>query len=438
MTVTVALIMALVMIALLILGVPICIAIAISSVVAGANALDFNMMLQTGAQRTFSGISVFTLIAIPFFILAGNIMNQGGIAIRLMNFARLLVGKVPGSYAHTNAMANMMFGAISGSGVAAASAMGTIIGPIAVKDGYSRNYMATVNIATAPTGLLIPPSNVLITYSLVSGGTSVAALFLAGYIPGILWGLACMIVAFFWAKKLGYKGDSQKITAALALKVTLDAVPSLLLIIIVIGGIVAGAFTATEGAVVAVVYSLILSVIYRSITWKALVKIYEESAKMTGIIVLLIGVSSIMSWVISFVNIPALVGDALNGVSSNPVIILLIINIVLLFVGTFLDTTPAILIFTPIFLPIGMQCGLSPVEFGIVITFNLCIGTITPPVGNILFVGVKVAQTTIERVIKPLIPFYLVIIAVLMLCTYFPTVSSFIPELCGYEATLPK
>ncbi|MCL1603709.1 TRAP transporter large permease [Succinatimonas hippei] len=438
MTITVALIMAITMIVLLILGVPICIAIAISSILAGANALDFNMMLQTGAQRTFTGISVFTLIAIPFFILAGNIMNQGGIAIRLMNFARLLVGKIPGSYAHTNSMANMMFGAISGSGVAAASAMGTIIGPIAVKEGYSRNYMATVNIATAPTGLLIPPSNVLITYSLVSGGTSVAALFLAGYIPGILWGLSCMIVAYFWAKKIGYKGDSQKITAALALKVTLEAVPSLLLILIVIGGIVAGAFTATEGAIVAVVYSLILSICYRSITWKALVKIYADSAKMTGIIVLLIGVSSIMSWVISFVNIPSLVGEMLNGVSSNPIIILLIINIILLIVGTFLDTTPAILIFTPIFLPIAIQCGLSPVEFGIVITFNLCIGTITPPVGNILFVGVKVAQTTIERVIKPLIPFYIVIIAVLMLCTYVPQISSFIPELCGYEATLPK
>ena len=438
MTITVALIMAITMIVLLVLGVPICIAIAISSLVAGANALDFNMMLQTGAQRTFTGISVFTLIAIPFFILAGNIMNQGGIAIRLMNFARLLVGKIPGSYAHTNSMANMMFGAISGSGVAAASAMGTIIGPIAVKEGYSRNYMATVNIATAPTGLLIPPSNVLITYSLVSGGTSVAALFLAGYIPGILWGLSCMVVAYFWAKRLGYKGDSQKITASLAIKVTLDAIPSLLLIIIVIGGIVAGAFTATEGAIVAVVYSLILSIIYRSITWKALVKIYADSAKMTGIIVLLIGVSSIMSWVISFVNIPVLVGNMLNGISSNPIIILLIINIILLIVGTFLDTTPAILIFTPIFLPIAIQCGLSPVEFGIVITFNLCIGTITPPVGNILFVGVKVAQTTIERVIKPLIPFYIVIIAVLMLCTYVPTISSFIPELCGYEATLPK
>lgn len=436
MTATVGITMALVLIGLLVLGVPICISIALSSIAAGAAALDIDMMLQTGAQRTFSGISVFTLIAIPFFILAGNIMNRGGIAIRLMNFARLLVGKIPGSYAHTNCMANMMFGAISGSGVAAASAMGTIIGPIAEKEGYSKDYMAVVNIASAPTGLLIPPSNVLITYSLVSGGTSVAALFLAGYIPGILWGLGCMIVAFIAAKRLGYKGDTQKITLSLAMKVTIDAIPSLLLILVVIGGIVAGAFTATEGAVVAVVYSLILSVIYRSITWADLKRIYADSAAMTGIIVFLIGVSSIMSWVISFVNIPAAVGDMLNGISSNKIVILLIINIFLLFVGTFLDTTPAILIFTPIFLPIGIQCGLSPVEFGIVIVYNLCIGTITPPVGNILFVGVKVAKTTIERVFKPLLPYYLVIIAVLMVCTYFPAVSSFIPEMAGYEATL--
>ena len=436
MTATVGLLMAVVLIVLLLLGVPICISIALSSVVAGAAALDMDMMLQTASQRTFSGISVFTLIAIPFFILAGNIMNRGGIAIRLMNFARLLVGKIPGSFAHTNCMANMMFGAISGSGVAAASAMGTIIGPIAEKEGYSKNYMAVVNIASAPTGLLIPPSNVLITYSLVSGGTSVAALFLAGYIPGILWGLGCMIVAFIAAKRLGYKGDSQKVTLSMAGKITLDAIPSLLLILVVIGGIVAGAFTATEGAIVAVVYSLILSIIYRSITWADLKRIYAESASMTGIIVFLIGVSSIMSWVISFVNIPAAVGDMLNGISSSPIVILLIINIFLLFVGTFLDTTPAILIFTPIFLPIAIQCGLSPVEFGIVITYNLCIGTITPPVGNILFVGVKVANTTIERVIKPLLPYYVVIIAVLMVCTYFPSVSSFIPELAGYEATL--
>ncbi len=437
MAVSVGLTMAVILVGLLILGVPICISIAISSVVAGAGALDFDMMLQTGSQRTFTGISVFTLIAIPFFILAGNIMNKGGIAVRLMNFARLLVGKIPGSYAHTNVMSNMMFGAISGSGVAAASAMGTVIGQIARDNGYSRNYMATVNIASAPTGLLIPPSNTLITYALVSGGTSVAALFLAGYVPGIMWGLGCMIVAFVNAKRLGYKGDSQKVTAALAAKVTFEALPSLLLVIIVIGGIVGGIFTATEGAVVAVVYSLVLSICYRTITWKELKAIYAASAEMTGIIVLLIGVSSIMSWVISFVNIPAAVGELLNGISSSPIVILLIINVVLLFVGTFLDCTPAILIFTPIFLPIAMQCGLSPVEFGIVLVYNLCIGCITPPVGTILFVGGKVAQTAIERVIMPMLAYYAVIVLVLLLITYIPSFSSFIPELCGYEATLP-
>ncbi len=436
MTATVGLILALVLISLLILGVPICISIAISSLAAGAVALDFDMMLTTGAQRTFTGISVFTLIAIPFFILAGNIMNQGGIALRLMNLARLCVGKLPGCYAHTNAMANMMFGAISGSGVAAASAMGTIIGPIATKEGYDRDFMATVNIATAPTGLLIPPSNVLITYALVSGGTSVAALFLAGYVPGILWGIGCMILAGFIATKRGYKPDSQKITLALASKVLGEAIPSLLLIIIVIGGIVGGIFTATEGAVVAVVYSLILAFIYRSITIKSLLKIYADSAEMTGIIILLIGISSIMSWVISFVQIPTAVGELLSGVSDNPIVIMLIINLILLFVGTFLDTTPAVLIFTPIFLPIALQCGLSPVEFGIVITFNLCIGLITPPVGNILFVGVKVGKTTIERVIKPLLAYYVVIFIILMAITYLPFLSSYIAYLAGYEESL--
>ena len=436
MTETVALLMVVFMVGQLLLGVPICIAIAISSVIAGSAALDFNMMLQTGAQRTFTGISVFTLIAIPFFILAGNIMNQGGIAIRLMNFAKLLVGKLPGSYALTNSMANMMFGAISGSGAAAASAMGSIIGPVAQKDGFDRDYMATVNIATAPTGLLIPPSNVLITYALVSGGTSVAALFIAGYIPGILWGLSCMIVAAIIAKKRGFKSKYESVTMQAVIKITLDALPSLLLIVIVIGGIVKGIFTATEGAVVAVVYSLFLSICYRSITIKKLIKIYRDSAEMTGVLILLIGVSSIMSWVISFVNIPTLVGEFLSGVSDSKIVILLIINIVLLFVGTFLDTTPAVLIFTPIFLPIAQQCGLSSVEFGIIITFNLCIGLLTPPVGNILFVGVKVANTSIEKVLKPLLPFFFVIFVVLMLITYLPYLSSYLAYLAGFTESL--
>ncbi len=436
MTATVALILAAAMIVMLVLGVPIAVAIAISSVLAGGYALDFDMMLTTGAQRTFTGVSVFTLIAIPFFILAGNIMNQGGLALRLMNLARVCVGKLPGSYAHTNCLANMMFGAISGSGVAAASAMGTIIGPIAVKDGYTKDFMATINIVSAPTGLLIPPSNVLITYALVSGGTSVAALFLGGYIPGILWGIACMMMATFIAVKNGFKGDTQVVTLSLFMSTLWKALPALALIVIVIGGIIIGAFTATEGAVVAVVYSIVLSAFYRTISLKSLLNTYASSAAMTGIIIFLIGVSSIMSWIISFVQIPDAVRDLLYGISDSKIVILLIINVFLLFIGTFMDTTPAVLIFTPIFLPIAVGCGLSPVEFGIIITYNLCIGLITPPVGNILFVGVKVGKTTIERVLKNILPYYGVIFIVLMLITYLPFLNSWLPQICGYDGSM--
>lgn len=416
---------------MLVMGVPIAIAIGVSSILSILPIMDYNAVLLTGAQRTFSGISVFTLIAIPFFILAGNIMNRGGIAIRLINFAKLLTGRVPGALAHTNAVANMMFGAISGSGVAAASAMGTIIGPIEEQEGYDRDYSATVNIATAPTGLLIPPSNVLITYSLVSGGTSVAALFMAGYIPGILWGVGCMVVAFIFAKKYGYT-STQKITLSQALKITIEALPSLLLILIVIGGIVKGIFTATEGSVVAVVYSLVLSFIYRTIKVGDLYNIIRDSAETTGIIVFLIGVSSVMAWVMAFTGIPEAISSALLGISSNRYILLLIINIVLLFVGTFMDITPAILIFTPIFLPICKEFGMSDIQFGIMLVLNLCIGTITPPVGNILFVGVRVAKTKLENVIKPLMAYYAVIFAVLLLVTYVSSVSMFLPRLLGY------
>ncbi|MGV8981274.1 TRAP transporter large permease [Clostridium sp.] len=426
-------IIAIVLLILLLAGLPISIALGISSLLAILPILNFDAAVLTAAQRIFSGISVFTLIAIPFFILAGNIMNKGGIAIRLINFAKVLSGRIPGAMAHTNIVSNMMFGAISGSGVAAASAMGSIIGPIAQKDGYDRDYMATVNIATAPTGLLIPPSNVLITFSLVSGGTSVAALFLAGYVPGILWGLSCMIVAFFIARKKGYR-SSEHVTAKQALKTTIEAIPSLLLILIVIGGIITGIFTATEGSVVAVAYSLVLSLFfYKTIKIKDLYDIYKESAEMTGIIVFLIGVSSVMAWVMAFTGIPAAISNALLSVSSNQIVILLIINLVLLFIGTFMDITPAILIFTPIFLPICLGFGMSAIQFGIMVTFNLCIGTITPPVGNILFVGVKVAKTTIENVMLKLIPYYVAIFVVLLLTTYVPNVTMWLPTLMGYK-----
>lgn len=421
------------LIVLLLAGVPISISIGISSILAILPIMDAGAAVLTGAQRLFSGISVFTLIAIPFFILAGNIMNKGGIATRLINFALLLTGRVPGALAHTNAIANMMFGAISGSGVASASAMGSIIGPIEKEEGYDVEYSATANIATAPTGLLIPPSNVLITYSLVSGGTSVAALFMAGYIPGILWGLACMVVAFFIARSRGFR-SKRRVKAKEAIKIIWDAVPSLLLIVIVIGGIIAGIFTATEGSVVAVVYSLILSFCYKTIKVKDLYKIFKDSAETTGIIVFLIGVSSIMAWILAFTGIPSAISTALLGISNNKIVLLLIINVILLVVGTFMDITPAILIFTPIFLPVvsGDLIGMSAIQFGIMLVFNLCIGTITPPVGNILFVGVRVAKTSIEKVIKPLLPYYGVIAAVLLLVTFIPAVSMFLPRLMGY------
>lgn len=420
------------LIIMLIAGVPIAVALGVSSVCAILPIMDFDVAVLTGAQRIFSGISVFSLLAIPFFILAGNIMNKGGIAIRIINLAKVITGRTPGALAQTNILANMLFGAISGSGTAAASAMGSIIGPIEKEEGYDPSFSAAVNVATAPTGLLIPPSNIMITFSLVSGGASVAALFMAGYIPGILWGLACMAVVYFMAKKRGYRSTA-KYTAAEAFKIFLQALPCLLLIIIVIGGIIAGVFTATEGSVVAVVYSLILSLVfYKSIKLKDLPKIFIESAEMTGIIIFLIGVSGIMSWVMAFTNIPEAVSAGMLAISSSKIVILLLINIILLVVGTFMDMTPAVLIFTPIFLPICEALGMNMIHFGIMMIFNLCIGTITPPVGTTLFVGVKVGGVKIETVIRQLLVYFAAIFIVLLLVTYIPQLSLWLPSLMGY------
>ena len=420
------------LVVMLIAGVPIAIALGVSSVCAILPVMNLDVAVLTGCQRIFSGISVFSLLAIPFFILAGNIMNKGGIAVRLINLAKLITGRAPGALAQTNILANMLFGSISGSGTAAASAMGSIIGPIEKEEGYDPNFSAAVNIATAPTGLLIPPSNVMITYSLVSGGTSVAALFMAGYIPGALWGLACMLVVYFIAKKKGYRAKNV-FTAKEAGKIILQALPCLLLIVIVIGGIIFGVFTATEGSVVAVVYSLCLSLfVYRSITLKEIPQILKESAEMTGIIIFLIGVSSIMSWVMAFTNIPTLVSSALLSVSSNKIVILLLINIILLIVGTFMDMTPACLIFTPIFLPVCTALGMDTIHFGIMMIFNLCIGTITPPVGTTLFVGVKVGNVKIETVFKQLLVYFAAIFVVLMLVTYIPSLCLWLPKMMGY------
>lgn len=420
---------------LLIVGVPIAVTIGISSVIGVLAALPWenavftaSQRIFTASQRIFTGINSFSLLAIPFFVLAGNIMDSGGIAIRLVNVAKLLAGKLPGSLAHTNVVGNMLFGSISGSGVAACAAIGGTMAPIEKEAGYDVDYSAAVNISSAPTGLLIPPSNSLIVYSLVSGGTSVAALFMAGYIPGIFWGVSVMVVAYILAKKNNYTVKRDKLTAKIVGKVLWDAIPSLSLIVIILGGI----FTATEAAAIAVVYSFLLAfVFYRTIKLRDIKGILMSSVQMTGTIIFLIAASSIMSWVLAFTNIPTIITEFILGISSSKVLVLLAMNILLLVVGTFMDLTPAILIFTPILLPIAQNFGMDTVQFGIMLVFNLCIGNITPPVGNTLFVGCKVGKTKIENVIKHMLPFYVAIVTVLMLVTFIPQISLFIPNILG-------
>lgn len=411
-------------------GVPISVSIGVSSTLSMFFILPFSGTMTTASQRLFIGTNSFSLIAIPFFILAGNIMNRGGIAIRLIKCAKLVGGKFYGPLAQANIVANMLFGAISGSGVAAAAAVGGTMAPLEEKEGYDKRFSSAVNICSAPTGMLIPPSNTLIVYSTVAGSVSISALFIAGYIPGILWGLGVMIISGIMAKKLKYKSE-KKVSLKEAFKIILNAVPSLMLIVIVIGGILEGVFTATEGSAIAVVYSLVLSFIYREMRVSELPKIFLNSAKMTSIVIFMIGVSSIMSWVMSFANIPQKIADLLLGITDNRIIILLIMNLLLLIIGTFMDPTPAVLIFTPIFLPIVEQFGMSPVHFGIMLVFNLCVGTITPPVGPILFTGCKVGDVTIEEVFKWLLPFFIVVIMILMLVVFVPEVSLFLPRTFG-------
>lgn len=425
-------IMLVVLALLLVLGIPIAVSIGIAAVTAIMPTMSLDTTVITSAQRIFSGTSTFTLVAIPFFILAGNIMNQGGIAKRLVGFVQALVGKIPGSLLLTNVGANALFGAISGSASAAAAAVGGMVREGEEEAGYDMDLAAATNAASAPSGLLIPPSNALITYSLVSGGTSVAALFLAGYLPGILWAAMCMLVAFIFAKRKGYKGDTGPFDWKRLGKSSLEAILPLSLIVIVIGGIVIGVFTATEGSAIAVIYALFLSmVVYRSINFKDLYRILIDSAETSGMVVFLIGVSNILSWVMAFTGIPQAIAAGLLGVTDNPLIIMLIINVILLVAGTFMDVTPAILIFTPIFLPIAISFGMSPIHFGIMLVYNLCIGNITPPVGNTLFVAIKVGKTSLAKVVPYMVGYYVAILLGLLLVTYVPALSMWLPQLAG-------
>ena len=420
-----------VLLGLLALGVPIAYSIGISALAAILQTVPLDVSVVTAAQRTFVGMSKFSLTAIPFFILAGNLMNQGGIAKKLVDFVMALLGKLPGALLVTNAGANALFGAISGSASAAAAAVGSMVKEGEEDLGYDPALCAATNGASAPSGLLIPPSNALITYSLASGGTSVAALFLGGYIPGILWALCCIIVGVLIAKKKGYTGQKGKYDWKNLGKATISAIPALSLIIIVIGGIVQGVFTATEGSAIAVVYALILGILYKNITLKSFWKIVIDSAKMSGMVVFLIGVSNILGWVMAFLQIPQAVSALLLGITDNKIIILLIMNIILLIAGTFMDVTPAILIFTPLFLPIVQTFGMHPVHFGLILVYNLCIGNITPPVGNTLFVAIKVGNTTLAKTMPYMLCYYAAILAGLLMVTYIPFLSIGLPAAAG-------
>lgn len=412
-------------------GVPISAGIGIVSIITAImSGMDGNIFALTAAQRCFSGCDSFSLLALPFFSLGGNVMNKGGIAKRLVRLARLLVGWVPGYLAATNVLANMFFGAVSGSSVAATSAMGSIMSPLELDEGYDPNYSAAVNICSAPTGILIPPSGPLILYSITAGGVSVAALFMGGYLTGALLGIAVAGLAIFLAVRKGYKASAVK-EEDQAWKIVLEAVPSLLAVIIVMGGILTGIFTATEAGVVMCLYCTLLAIIYREMSIKTFYDLLADTMKSSATILFLIAASSIMSYVMSYSGIPAAISEGLMSVSNNRYMIILIMNVFLLVMGMFLDLTPAVLIFTPIFLPIATSVGMSPVHFGLMLIMNLGIGSVTPPVGSCLFVGCGVGRVKIEGVTKYIAPIFTAMVISLFLVSFIPAIPLLVPYLCG-------
>ncbi|PWW12541.1 tripartite ATP-independent transporter DctM subunit [Mangrovibacter plantisponsor] len=411
---------------------PIAIGLALSGLFTLALQIAPGDLLAVVGEKMFSGLDSFGFLALPFFILAGNIMNQGGIARRLLDLALLLGKRIPGNLWQSNIIANMLFGSLSGSAIAASTAIGGIVAPMAKEKGYDMAFTTAVNASSAPTGMLIPPTGVFIMYSLITGGSaSIAALFLAGYLPGIMMGLAVMIVAGIWARRHNYPVDKSPWVWQEISQVLIRALPSLSLVVVIIGGIIGGVFTATEGAGVAVAWSLMLGLVYRTLSMKKLVKVLAESAITSAVILFLIACSGLMSWSMTFANIPDTIGELLISVSDNKFVILLLITLTLLVVGVFMDMTPAMLIFTPILYPVVTELGMSPVQFGVVLTYNLAIGIVTPPVGTVLFVSCSITGEKVTRVIRPLLPIFAMQLVGLLLITWFPFFTLWLPGLFG-------
>jgi len=423
---------------LLVLNVPVAFCMGI------ATTLSFIVMdlpaSTAVAHKIATGIDSFSLLAIPFFILSGILMGQGGIARRLIDFADVLVGRFRGGLAYVNVLTCMLFGAVSGSAAAAVSSVGGFMIPLMNKKGYDRDFNASVTITAATTGLIIPPSNVMIVYSLATGGmVSIAGIFIAGFLPGFLVGMGLITVCAIVSIKNKY-GIVEKRHGGLKQGFVkfVYAVPALLLVVIVLGGIITGWFTATEASAIAVAYAFFWAVfVYKEVKLSDIPGILLKCGITTSVVFMLIGTSMAMSWVLASENVPQLISTTLTELSPNPYVLLLLINLILLAVGTFMDMTPAVLIFTPIFLPIVQKIGIDPLHFGIIIIMNLCIGLCTPPVGTCLFLGCGVAETTVTKVIKHIIPFFIAMVATLLLCTYFEWFSLILPKLTGYyEGTI--
>lgn len=469
---TTALILIAVFVILLVMNVPIAVSIALATFVA-VLAEGANPSVVVAAKMA-NGVNSFALLAIPFFILSGHLMGRGGLARRLIDFAATLVGRLPGGLAYVNTLTCMLFGSISGSAAAAVSSVGGFMIPEMNRKGYGREFNVSVTTTAATTGLLIPPSNIMIVYSVAAGSVSIAAMFMAGILPGIITGLFIMLVggiisiingyhgetlempawkpvlataivgmilaAIFKVVDLGFSLGSISISNGVAWFVLISTICcvcfrtfrraylTLLLILIVIGGILKGIFTATEAAAIAVVYAFLLSVVvYREVKLREIPELLLHTGITTAVVMLLIGASSGMSWIMTMANIPQTVSAALLGLSENPIVILMTINVLLLFVGTFMDMTPAVLIFTPIFLPVVSALGMHQVHFGIMLIANLCIGLCTPPVGTCLFIGCGVGQTTIAKITKTLLPFFGAMVAALLVITYVPAISLWLP-----------
>ncbi|MGX9867472.1 TRAP transporter large permease [Enterobacter mori] len=416
---------------LLALGMPVAFAVGLSAV---AGALWIDLPLEALMIQITSGVNKFTLLAIPFFILAGAIMAEGGIARRLVNFAYVFVGFIRGGLSLVNIVASTFFGAISGSSVADTASIGSVMIPEMEKKGYPREYAAAVTASGSVQAILIPPSHNSVIYSLAAGGTvSIATLFIAGVLPGLLLGLCLMILCLGFAHKRGYpKGE--KIPFKQALKILLDALWGLMTVVIILGGILSGIFTATESAAVACLWAFFVTMfIYRDYKWSELPKLLCRTVKTVTIVMILIGFAAAFGAVMTYMQLPTRITDFFTSLSDNKYVILMYLNVMLLLIGTLMDMAPIILILTPVLLPVTNSLGIDPVHFGMIMMVNLGIGLITPPVGSVLFVASAVSKQKIETVVRAMLPFYGMLLVVLGMVTYIPAISLWLPRMLGMQ-----